>query len=141
MSSITPLPFFFISQELVDQRTSAFVSQKNNLLSEAIGKPDTQSIWYSREHIAGLLDEIDHASGDGLRIFLGMYEAGHQYEGQLCLVMNATRPVAVGSGVAHQDVILENEPDFLDRSTMEKGAEELWEKGYNLGSPCPPICD
>jgi hypothetical protein len=139
MDANLPLPFFFISQDLVDQRVSAFISQKNNLLSDALGKPDTQSIWYSRDHIAGLLTEIDHASGDGLRVYLGMYESGHQYEGQLCLVMNATRPPVSGSG--HQDVILENEPDFVARSGTEKGADGLWEKGYNLGSPCPPICD
>ncbi|MFC0518951.1 hypothetical protein ACFFGT_32350 [Mucilaginibacter angelicae] len=145
-SSSKPLPFFFVGQALVNQRTADFVNQKNNLLSEALGKPDTRSIWYSRDHIAGLLDEIDHAGGDGLRIAFGMYERGHQFAGQLCLMMNPTRGVAVGDSVVHQAVILENEPDFAERSAVNKDYDfgnglPGVDKGFNLGSPCPPICD
>jgi hypothetical protein len=144
-TSNKPLPFFFVGQTLVNQRSADFISQKNNLLSEALGKPDTRTIWYSREHIAGLLDEIDHAGGDGLRVAFGMYEPGHQFEGQLCLVMNPTRAVPEGDAVLHQVVILENEPDFAARSAVEKsglfGGLLGKKKGFNLGSPCPPICD
>ncbi|SEO51039.1 hypothetical protein [Mucilaginibacter sp. OK283] len=149
MGTNKPLPFFFISQELADQRTSAFLNEKNNLLSNAIGKPDTRSIWYSRDHIAGLLEEIDFAGGDGLRIFLGMYEATHpNFANQLCLIMNPTRAVQAGEFTIHENVILENEPEFLTRSAMARGGElplgeNLFnpQKGFNLGSPCPPICD
>ena len=141
-----PLPSFFINQDVVDQRTSEFTANKYNLLCASLGKPDTKSIWYSRDHIATLLDEIDHAGGDGLRIFFATYESNHpQFAGQLCLVMNPTRSNASGT---HDNVIAENEADFTNRSAITKSISfspvegALFnDKGLNYGSPCPPLCD
>jgi len=146
MDAIKPLPIFFISQALLEQRSGRFINQKNNLLSNALGKPDTRSVWYTRDHIAGLLDEIDHYGGDGLRIYFGMYEPDHpNFAGQLCLVMNPTRTVDGSTG--HPDIIVENEPDFAERSALPRASGAGLEdnvfnkkKGGNLGSPCPPIC-
>jgi hypothetical protein len=141
-----PLPPIFISQETVDKRKALFSAKKLPLLAGDLGRPDTQSIWYTREHVASLLAEIDYYGGDGLRIFFGAYEEGHQYEGQLCLVMNPTRAVGTGSA-SHKEVVAENEPDFAARSSQARDfqfsedLDDTYPKGYNYGSPCPPLCD
>ncbi len=137
-----PLPWFFAGEAVALERTDLFKNNKLNVLTNALGKPDTQSIWYSREHIAKLLEEIDHAGGDGLRIYFGMYEASHpNFSGQLCLMMSATRAVQQGENIIHQKVILENEPDFINRSSLPRDISFTGERGFNFGSPCPPICD
>lgn len=113
------------------------MTTKYPTLSERLGKDDTKSIWYSRDHVVKLLEEIDHANGDGLRLHFGAYEDGHEFaSGQLCLVMNVTR--------GKKDVILEEEADFPDRSKSEKGFDpnaKVISKDFNFGSPCPPRCD
>ncbi|MFN8306938.1 MAG: hypothetical protein U0T79_09205 [Ferruginibacter sp.] len=141
-----PLPAFYIGGELTETRKGNFISQKHGLLSTALNRDDTKSIWYTRDHIAGLLDEIDLAGGDGLRIYFGAYESGHEYEGQLCLVMNVTREKIVNDITCHQNVVLENEPDFNDRLSADRdsgiGSNKLGgNRDYNFGSPCPPRCD
>jgi hypothetical protein len=131
-----PLPFFFIGKETTEKRKKKFIETKHDKLSNALRKEDTKSIWYSRDHISKLLEEIDHANGDGLRLYFGAYEDGHEFAGQLCLVMNVTR----GS----RDVILEKEADFPERSKSEKSFDpnaKLISKDFNFGSPCPPRCD
>lgn len=142
----TPLPPFYIGGELTETRKGNFISQKHGLLSAALNKDDTKSIWYTRNHIAGLLDEIDHVGGDGLRIYFATYESGHDYEGQLCLVMNVTKGTNIGNITSHQNVVLENEPDFNDRLNANRNSgiesNELGgNRDYNFGSPCPPRCD
>ena len=117
--------------------------RKYPVLSSELGRDDTQSIWYSREHIAKLLEEIDLANGDGLRVYFGTYEEGHEFEGQLCLLMNSTREKNVGGLISHVNVRLEDEPNFSDRSSLTrafdlKGAST--KKDFNFGSPCPPRC-
>jgi hypothetical protein len=145
--NLIPLPSFFVGSDITTGRINEFASKKNKLLSQAIGKPDTRSVWYSRAHIAQLLDEIERANGDGLRIYFGTYESGHRFEGQTCLLMNATRAEQQGSLTIHKDVIPEDEPDFADRSSIARDfsgqadADEDKEKGFNFGSPCPPLCD
>jgi hypothetical protein len=141
-----PLPAFYIGRDLTETRKDNFISQKHGLLSTALNRDDTKNIWYSRDHIAGLLDEIDLAGGDGLRIYFGTYETGHDYEGQLCLVMNVTRAAIVGGVSIHQNVVLEDEMDFNDRLSANRdsgiGSNELeGNRDFNFGSPCPPRCD
>lgn len=149
-TTVMPLPFFFIGKDLASGRISNYVEQKHLLLSDALGKADTRSVWYSKEHIAALLDEIEHANGDGLRIFFGAYEPAHeQFSGQTCLVMVATREKQIGEDIIHENVVLEDEPDFEERSSLTRnmppwpGKNDLWgrKKNFNHGSPCPPLCD
>lgn len=146
--TVKPLPFFYVGQQVTVDRISRYQTQKLNLLSNALGKPDTQSIWYSKEHFQKLVEEIEFAGGDGIRVHLGMYEEGHQFAGQLCLLFTTTRESAVGDTIIHSNVILENEPDFPERSSLpreviafpgEEGTEDI--RDFNLGSPCPPRCD
>ena len=145
--TVKPLPFFYVGKQISKERTTRFKDQKHNLLTQALGKPDTRSIWYSKEHFTKLLEEIDFAGGDGIRIQFGMYEAGHEFEGQTCLLFNTTREVVVNNVVKHQNVVLENEPDYLDRSSLPREIIQFPDgsigtiRDFNLGSPCPPSCD
>lgn len=146
--STKPLPFFYVGQQVTADRITNFKNEKHNLLSQALGKPDTKSIWYSKEHFTKLLEEIEYAEGDGIRIQFGMYEEGHDYEGQLCLLFNVTRDNTVNNIVSHTNVVLENEPDFEDRSALPReiiifpGDAPVGDiRDFNLGSPCPPRCD
>jgi len=144
-----PLPFFFVGKDITTERKTSYATQKNNLLSQAIGKPDTTSIWYSKEHIVKLLEEIEYAGGDGLRVYFGMYEPSHEFAGQTCLLMNTTREKIVGENIIHPDVVLENEPDYTGRSTLPRdiivfpGDDSTLsvKRDFNYGSPCPPRCD
>jgi hypothetical protein len=147
-TSAKPLPFFFIGQSLTQERIGNYLSQKHNLLSSGLGREDTKSIWYSREHIVKLLEEIDHNGGDGLRIYFGAYEAGHEFAGQLCLLMYVTREGGAGESVTHPNVVLENEADYPQRSVQARdtilfpgGSPFGRKKDFNYGSPCPPRCE
>jgi hypothetical protein len=145
-ATVKPLPFFYVGMQATADRISRFNNQKHNLLSQALGRPDTKSIWYSKEHFEKLLEEIAFAGGDGVRIHFGMYEEGHEFEGQLCLLFNSTRENVVGDNVIHSNVILENEPDYPERSSLPRevilfpgdGPGDI--RDFNLGSPCPPRC-
>lgn len=137
--SVKPLPFFYVGREETQKRITAFLKMKHKLQSESIGKPDTKSIWYSAEHIEGLLNEMKDANADGLRIYFGSY--GEEYgelKNQTCLLMVMTRlNEETGS---HSDFDIEDEPNFSQRSSVERGFEIPSEKYFNVGSPCPPIC-
>lgn len=147
LNSTKPLPFFFIGKQLSRDRISTYQGQKLPLLTTAIGKPDTQSIWYAKEHLEKLLEEITYAGGDGLCMSFGTYESTHEYAGQTCLVMNATRAEEQNGITVHRTVELEDEPDFEQRSALPRdlilfpGEDEDGKKDFNYGSPCPPRCD
>lgn len=143
-----PLPFFFVGQKTTEDRISKFKKLKHTLLSQGLGKPDTTSIWYSKEHFVKLLEEMEFAGGDGIRISFGMYEENHQYAGQTCLLFNTTRQEMVGNNLVHTNVILEKESDFPERSSVEKDIilfpgddPSVDVRDFNLGLPCPPRCD
>lgn len=145
--TVKPLPFFYVGKQLTTERTTRFKDQKHNLLSQALGKPDTRSVWYSKEHFTKLLEEIEFAGGDGIRIQFGVYETGHDYAGQTCLLFNTTRERLVGNVVTHVNVVLENEADYPERSSLPREIIEFpggsigGIKDFNLGSPCPPSCE
>jgi hypothetical protein len=137
--NVKPLPFFFVGKDVTNERINKFLTTKYDLLSDAIGKPDTRSIWYSKEHVEGWLSEINLANADGLRIYFGSYEETHpSYPKQTCLLMVLTREDSQ-PGV-HGDISIEDEPDFALRSQTERSIVDFTERDYNVGSPCPPIC-
>jgi hypothetical protein len=141
--SSSPLPFFFIGKEVTNRRKAKFIREKYPAINAAFGKEDTRSIWYSREHIAKLLEEIDLSGGDGLRVYFGAYEDDHEFAGQLCLVFNATREKNENGISSHVDVQIEDEPNYSERLTLTRAfdPEKLQAtKDYNFGSPCPPRC-
>lgn len=129
-----PLPSIFIGKALTTSRIANY-GTKHALLSTEISKPDTKSVWYSKEQITELMAEIDHAEGDGVRLFFGSYEDNHaEFAHQTCLLLVVTRAHTEGG---HENVALEDEPDYEARSISfdEK------KRDFNHGSPCPPSCD
>jgi hypothetical protein len=144
-----PLPYFFIGKALASQRVKAYEAVKHRLLTEKMGKPDTKNIWYSKKHIAQLLEEIVHAEGDGIRFYFGTYEEGHQFAGQTCICMLITKEKIVGDDIFHENVLIENAPDFAMRSSASRelkimpddGNDPKRKRELNYGSPCPPLCD
>lgn len=137
-NSLKKLPYFFIGKSATDKRKANYISKKYPKLCKELGRNDTKSIWYSREHIASLLEEIDLASGDGMIIHFGVYEETHPYAGQLCLLMNITR----SENGSRMEILLEEEPNFKQRQSTEPVKKTLGEvpRDFNFGSPCPPRC-
>ncbi len=129
-----PLPFFYVGKKLTRERILRYAKNKHILLSEKLGKPDTKSVWYTKEHITQLLEEMNHAGADGLRIYLGEYGENDNYSGQSCLLMVMTKPDSQSGG--HIDITIEDAPDFSARSF-----DNNTPKDFNVGSPCPPICN
>jgi hypothetical protein len=147
-TSVAPLPFFYIGRSLTNSRIESYRNTKLGLLSEAIDKPDTENIWYSKDHLQKLIDEIDYVGGDGLRIYFGSYEASHEFANQTCLVMSITRQDVRDEAIKHPDVVLENEPEFEQRSSLPRDVviypgeeDQPFKRDFNYGSPCPPRCD
>lgn len=153
MDTITtqPLPEIFVGREVINSRIKLYLQNKHPLLSQAltqngVSREDTKSIWYSRDYIETIMNEMNIMNADGLRMYFGAYgnEEGRP-EGQLCILMVLTR--ANGSG--HKDIILENEPQFEIRKNMatarsrsngSSNHEDELPREYNYGAPCPPIC-
>lgn len=147
-TTVKPLPYFYVGQQITTDRIQRFEGQKHRLLSEAIGKPDTKSVWYSKEHFVKLLEEIEYANGNGICVHFGTYEEGHQYAGQTCLLFITTRINPNGRSSGHINVVLEEEEDFPLRSSLPRevilfpGDNGIGDdRDFNLGSPCPPRCD
>jgi tetratricopeptide (TPR) repeat protein len=106
----------------VQKSINSYVQSKHKLLSRAIGKPDTQAIWYSVSFLFHLYDEMTYLNADGVRFYFGAYEESHAaYSLQTCLMMVPTRrpPDDLSKHTVkleHVNVMLEGEPDFIDRS-------------------------
>lgn len=129
----TSLPFFFVGKTITNQRIQRFAATKHQLLSENLQKQDTKAIWYTKDHIELLLEEMKKAEADGLRIYFGAYGENENYSGQLCLLMVMT---TAGPNGSHVDITIEDAPDYQARSIDEDRPRD-----FNVGSPCPPICD
>jgi tetratricopeptide (TPR) repeat protein len=100
----------------VQKSINSYVLSKHKLLSKAIGKPDTQAIWYSVSFLFHLYDEMTYLNADGVRLYFCAYEKNHvSYSLQTCLMMVPTRPEPKEQ-IEHVNVMLEGEPDFVDRS-------------------------
>lgn len=127
------LPFFFVGKTTTKARIARYAETKHPVLSREMNKPDTKSIWYTKEHISFLLDEMNNADADGLRIYFGAYGEQENYSGQTCLLMVMTKP---GEQTGHIDISVEDEPDFQARSVDGSGRRD-----FNVGNPCPPMCD
>jgi hypothetical protein len=147
-----PLPEIFIPQEAASKAIENFLSRKHPLLTKDQKDIDpsceeTKSIWYSKEHIQTWLDEMNHLGANGVRVHFGAYDATSSFApGQLCLIVNLTRP---NKNEVSEDIIYENEVDFSDRSNATPKNRAVNANGlgngenikqFNYGSPCPPVC-
>jgi hypothetical protein len=133
-----PMPSFFVGKTVTNNRVRRFIETKHQLLSDALGKAETKAIWYSKDHVAQWLSEIDKAGADGMRIYFGAQGEEEDYPGQLCLLMVLTKANPQTGG--HVDFTVENASDFEARS-FGTNEQEHRKRDFNTGSPCPPICD
>lgn len=134
----TPLPAFFVGKTVTNDRITRFIQTKHGLLSDALGKTETRAVWYTRDHIAQLVEEMDRAGADGMRIYFGAQGENDPYPGQLCLLMVLTNANTNTGG--HNDITIEDATDFQSRSLLDSG-DGARKRDFNTGSPCPPICD
>lgn len=127
-----PLPGIFISKDVVNQRVKNYVNNKLPLLSNAIGKPDTQSGWYSLEQFEELMREMYHLNADGLRIYFGAYGSNDPlYPDQLTFMFV---PTYLDSETGnHTDIMIDDLPDFSKRAALLDSS-----KNYDTASLCPP---
>lgn len=144
-----PLPDIFVGKDIINDRVIRYRQDKHPLLSQALSgngaaREETKTIWYSKEYIQVLMDEMELMEADGVRVYLGAYgNEPDRPEGQLCLLMVLTR--ANGEG-RHKDIVLENEPGFSMRVSASRSLDSGLIEGdglpreYNYGAPCPPIC-
>jgi hypothetical protein len=55
--------------------------------------------------------------------------------------MAVTRAAQRGEKNVHERVMLENEPDFVQRSSLPRDFNQPNGRDFNFGSPCPSLCD
>ncbi len=141
-----PLPGIFISKNVVNERVNNFQSNKLPLLTNAIGKPDTKSGWYSIEQFEELMREMYYLNADGVRLYFGAYSNdAPEYAGQLTIIFVPTY-TDIDTG-AHTDIIIEGE-ELEERLKAESIASRKIRKDGDMGvlknldtlSPCPPDC-
>jgi hypothetical protein len=107
-----------VNQGRVQSSIDSYLQSKHVLLSQAIGKPDTQAVWYSVEFLRMLSGAITELGADGVRFYLCAYEETHPaYAMQTCLQAVLTRAATYGPNrnVIHENIIMEEQPDFVER--------------------------
>lgn len=140
LNATRALPKFVIDSKLASERIKKFQSSKHQVLSKAMGKEDTRSIWYSAKHIEELYKSLTELNADGLRVYFGEYSETHNlYPGQLCLIMVPTRLDPETKD--HADILVQEEAAVEDTENYI-GSVPAQGKffAYNYGSPCPPVC-
>ena len=127
-----PVPSFFVGQEVAQKMINNYVDKKYQNACKHLGKEDTRSVWYTKDHIEKLLKEIDISNGSGLRFYFGAYGDDHkEFAGQTCLIVYPTRKKYVENKPVDIDIVVEKEDSFPNRI----------QEGFNFGRPCPPKCD
>jgi hypothetical protein len=140
-NNVKPLPSIFVYKEVINERVKNYVNNKLPLLSSAIGKPDTQSGWYSLQQFEELMREMYYLHADGLRIYFGAHGSDDPlYPDQLTVMLVPTYWDNVNE--SHADIVLEEIPQFEARNAAEvnKNLQIEDTKNYDTISLCPPRC-
>jgi hypothetical protein len=123
----------FIGKDIANERIKRFLA-KGSLKSTSIDHDNTRSIWYSKEFIESIMQEIERYGFDGLRFYFGTYEEEHpDYPNQNCLVIVPTRFIEEDT---HEDIILEDQADFAARLNPNS-SRELFPR--ELNTPIIPL--
>jgi hypothetical protein len=134
------LPVTFIDSGSVNQRVKNFQTIKHPLLSQAIGREESSSAWYSIKHLEEIMRELYYLNADGVRVYFGSYDQSHEkYPGQLCLLFVPTAYNEAAN--KHADIIIDQEENFGIRKMAEPQQVEDFFKGLNFGALCKPDCD
>jgi transcription initiation factor IIF auxiliary subunit len=147
-------PSSFLSKEIIRQRIELYLKNKHALLSNQMQannpqKEETKWVWYSKEQIQTLLDEMTNYEGDGVRIYFGEkavddkdgYNENRNMSeeiGQLCLIMVLTKSGTHSD--SHVNIIFEEMADFEYRLglTTEENTHMSRARQLDFGSYCPP---
>jgi hypothetical protein len=109
----------FLGKERISHMIRVFLTLKQPLINAEIGKEDTRWIWYSKEYLEAIYEEINYLNGNGLRIYLGRFEEDHpEYAQQTCLIWIPTRQNEHSGYKYSDDVIIEDLPDFPERLSL-----------------------
>jgi hypothetical protein len=153
-----PLPEFFVGKVKSNELIANFMKKKYAALKGTLpsDRGETESIWYSIEHIEKLYKELIYLNADGLRIYMGAYgegctdkDTGLDYSNQICLVMLPTYTNPENG--KHKDLIQEHTEQFRSRNGSDifvDGEGKILPqpeggipRGFNQGKPCPPLCN
>jgi hypothetical protein len=151
-----PLPESFISQELVNMRTSLYaadIHQKSSIiLKSRHGEraEETRSVWFSISQVAEWLTEMINLGANGLRIYLGQKEDPSQdatthidpnpyapLPGQLCLMIVLTKQGDQSNSTdTHKNIVYEKLSDYQQRLDL---TPTMKHRSMNAGSYSPPL--
>jgi hypothetical protein len=143
--NVKPLPTTFIYKEVVAERIKNYREKKLPLLSNAIGKPDTESGWYSLSQFEELMREMYYQHADGLRIYFGAHGSDDPlYPDQLTVIFVPTFYNPETN--SHEDIVIEQSDSFDTRAAayeaamMTKGVNQDVTKNIDTLTLCPPLC-
>lgn len=109
----------------------------SEIQSKAAKRPETRSIWFSKERLQSMLDQLENEKGDGVRFYLATYDnvpmAGtnipQEHLGFNTLLMVSTKDSVAGSETFHRDYY------------NTTGAVSTIGFVENKGEICPPPAD
>lgn len=114
-------------------------------------KPDTRCVWFSKERLRQMLDQLEKEKGDGVRFYMITYNKKYdtalvgrktpippkKYWGYNTLLMVSTKPVQSDEGILHFD--------YYENTVNEENAAKKDKSGFivtffpeNRGELCPP---
>lgn len=137
-----PLPGTFIFKEEVNKRVTNYLNLKHPVLSNALGREDSKSAWYSLDQFEELMREMYYLNADGVRIYFGAYDNNDpNYPGMLTVIFVPTY-LNEDTG-KHTDVVIDDEQDFTQRCDSKTAVSMTRSIPKNLDTLglCPPSCD
>ncbi|MGY0037096.1 hypothetical protein [Pedobacter sp. NJ-S-72] len=97
---------------------AGYVDQtEEEVRAKAPKKPDTRCVWFSKQRLQQMLDQLENEKGDGVRFYMITYNKKYdttligrqtpippkKYWGYNTLLMVSTRPVKSDEGILHFD--------------------------------------
>lgn len=135
-----PKPKSLIPKDQCEIQIKRYRYEKWGLLSGSINKDETKCIWYSKDQIRELWEEmayqetIESKKVTGVRVYLATFPNNHlEYPDQINLVFVLTKLDEDGN----------NADFFIEEQTGYQSRPDPTVSGINLdhGIPCPPDCD
>lgn len=118
-------------------------------------KPDTRCVWFSKERLRQMLNQLEKEDGDGVRFYMITYNKKYdttlvgrktmipqkQYWGYNTLLMVSTRPVKTGDEILHFDYY----NNMVNQKVAAQEQQKKENPGFivtfvpeNRGELCPP---
>lgn len=121
-------------------------------------KPDTRCVWFSKQRLKEMLNQLEQEDGDGVRFYMITYNKNYdttlvgrktpvppkKYWGYNTLLMVSTKPVKTGDEILHFDYYnnVVNQEGAVQKNTKpEKPGFIVTFTPENRGELCPPPSD